>query len=369
MTSKNTPDGNGQMATGRRSSLPVAAQTRARVGEHINRDYKQQSTVLIYALLLVGIAVACLCSLLFGSRTVSFDTVLQALSPEASGIAVEAVRLRIPRTVLAIIVGMALAVAGTIMQGVARNPLADPSILGLNTGAAFAIVCAIATFGLATPIQYVWVALLGSACTACAVWFIGSLGHSGPTPLKLTLAGAVLSSVLASLTSAILLPRVNIIATYRFWQVGGLSGARFSLIAPILPILVLGFILAWLSAPALNMLALGDELAAGLGLQASRARMFAWGSAVLLCAGATSLAGPIGFVGLVVPHAARLLVGGDYRRIMAISACIGPLLLLWADVIGRILTRPADVEVGIVTALIGAPIFVVLVRRRKIGEV
>ncbi|MDF7664492.1 iron ABC transporter permease [Bifidobacterium sp. ESL0763] len=326
-------------------------------------------TPALYALLIIALLALSLLSVMFGSRIVTPADVARALTSDASDIAATAVRTRLPRTVLGILIGVALALAGALMQGVSRNPLADPSLLGLNTGAAFAIVLSIAFFDLSTPAAYVWVALLGSAVTAGLVWLIGSIGHFGATPLKLTLAGAVLSAVLSSLTSAVLLPRTQTMATYRFWQVGGISGARFGLMLPILPLLAVGAVVAFAVAPALNALALGDELAAGLGARLGLVRLVAWTGAVLLCSGATALAGPIGFVGLVIPHAARLIVGSDYRRIMPLSALLGPVLLLAADVLGRVITRPADVEVGIVTAIIGAPVFLALIRRRKVSEV
>lgn len=326
--------------------------------------------VLAEVLLFVAIAVACVLSVLYGSHVVSLSDVARAFAnPSAHDIAAEAVRLRVPRTVLGLVVGAALGLAGAVMQGVMRNPLADPSILGLNTGAAFAVVLAIAVAGLNTPIQYMGVALVGCALTAAVVWALGSMGRSGPTPLKLTLSGAVLSSVLGSLISAIMLPRVDVVNTYRYWQVGGLGGARFNLMLPIVPFLLAGFVLSLAAARALNVMALGDQLATGLGMNVTRARVMAWAGAVLLCASATSLAGPIGFVGLIVPHAARLIVGPDYRRIMAFSVLMGPLLLVVSDVVGRVVSRPDDVEVGIVTALIGAPVFIALVRRRKMAEV
>lgn len=298
-----------------------------------------------------------------GSRQVSFTSVVSALSdPGATGTAVEAIRLRIPRTVLGLLLGVALATAGALMQAVTRNPLADPTILGLNSGASCAIVISMAFFGLTSPMQYVWVALIGGAVGALIVWWIGSLGHSGASPFKLTLAGAVVGSMFSSITTAILLPRIDVISSYRFWSVGGLSGARFSTMIPLLPLFALGMLLAIICIPGLNALSLGDELAVGLGGSVSRIRLLAWSAAVLLCAVSTSLAGPIGFVGLVIPHAARLIVGSDFRKILALGCLLGPLLLLGADVLGRFITRPADVEVGIVTALIGAPAFVLLVR-------
>lgn len=325
--------------------------------------------VLSCLVLMACLVMVCMVSLVFGSRSVGPSDILRALTASSTDIAVSAIRLRIPRTVLGLLVGAGLGVAGALMQGISRNPLADPSILGFNTGAALAIVCSIAFLSLSTPAQYVWVGLLGSATTALLVWVIGSLGPSGPSPLRLTLAGVVTSSVLGSLTSALLLPRVNVISSYRFWQVGGISGARFNLMMPVLPLLAIGLILSFCLAPGVNALALGDQMAEGLGMHVGRVRSLAWLAAVLLCASCTALAGPIGFVGLVVPHLARLLIGPDYRRILALSALIGPLLVVGADVVGRIITRPSDVEVGIVTALIGAPVFVILAGNRKTREV
>lgn len=327
-------------------------------------------TMVVSCLVLTAcLVMVCMVSLVFGSRSVGPSDILRALTASSTDIAVSAIRLRIPRTVLGLLVGAGLGVAGALMQGISRNPLADPSILGFNTGAALAIVCSIAFLSLSTPAQYVWVGLLGSATTALLVWVIGSLGPSGPSPLRLTLAGVVTSSVLGSLTSALLLPRVNVISSYRFWQVGGISGARFNLMMPVLPLLAIGLILSFCLAPGVNALALGDQMAEGLGMHVGRVRSLAWLAAVLLCASCTALAGPIGFVGLVVPHLARLLIGPDYRRILALSALIGPLLVVGADVVGRIITRPSDVEVGIVTALIGAPVFVILAGNRKTREV
>lgn len=331
---------------------------------------KNRHMVVFLCLGCFALALLCIVSVAIGSRTVAVNEVFHALADSSdTSVSAAAVRLRVPRTVLGIIAGLALAVSGVLMQGMTRNPLADPSILGLNSGAAFAIVISMAFLGFNTPKQYVWVALAGSAFAALAVWFLGSLGPSGPTVLKITLAGAVITAMLSSLTSAILLPRIQVISTYRFWQVGGLSGARFDLMIPVVPLLGIGFLMAVIVVPGINALAMGDELAEGLGSRVRLTRGLTWVAAVLLSAGVTSLAGPIGFVGLVVPHAARLVVGSDYRRIMAVSAVLGPLLLLSADIIGRILTRPSDVEVGIVTAIIGAPLFIVLARSRMLRQV
>ncbi len=324
--------------------------------------------LLITALAILG--VLSVTSIAIGSRSVPLSEVVRILTdPQMTGVSAEAVRLRIPRMALGILVGMALATAGTLLQGMTRNPLADPSILGLNGGAAFAIVLSMATVGLNAPIQYVWVGMLGSCAAAICVWFLGSIGAKGATPLKMTLAGAVVAAMLSSLTSAILLPRIDVISSYRFWQVGGLSGARFSLMLPILPIIGIGIGIAVLCLPGLNALAMGDDLATGLGSRVRTVRFGAWAAAVMLSASATALAGPIAFVGLVVPHAARLLVGSEYKRILGLSLVLGPILLVTSDTIGRVLTRPTDVEVGIVTAIIGAPCFILLVRSRRLQQI
>jgi iron complex transport system permease protein len=332
-------------------------------------ERKRGRAFLVVAISASVLLVLCLCSVGVGSRQVNVDQVVRALSDgAASGIDIDSIRLRVPRTLLGIVIGAALATAGALMQAVTRNPLADPTILGLNSGAACAIVVSMAVFGLTTPSQYVWVGLLGGTLGAAIVWCVGSLGRGGPSPLKLTLAGAVVGSMFSSITTAVLLPRIEMMSTYRFWAVGGLSGARFSTLLPILPIVIAGFVCAVAVLPGLNALSLGDDVAVGLGSSPRRTQLVAWVGAILLCGASTSLAGPIGFVGLVVPHVARILVGADYKRIVAMGCLLGPILLLGADVLGRFLTRPADVEVGIVTAVIGAPVFVGLVRMAAKGK-
>lgn len=338
-------------------------------------------TTIRLVCIVAAIIMVSLASVALGSRDVTLVDIAQALGitagthsdgstgwlgsyASADPVAVAAVQLRVPRTILGLLIGACLGVGGALMQGATRNPLADPTILGINSGAACAIVCAIAWVGLSTPIQFIGFALAGGILTAGAVYGIASLGQGGITPLKLTIAGAVLSSILASLSQAILLPRIDVIDAFRQWQVGSISGARLQTMLPILPLLLVGLIIAWCTAPSLNAMALGDTLATSLGVNIVRARVLCWLAAVVLCAGATSLAGPIGFVGLVVPHAARLLVGSNYRNVLIYSALLGALLLVGADVIGRMIMRPQDVAVGIITAVLGAPVFIGLVRMR-----
>uniref|UniRef100_UPI001C3F20C5 FecCD family ABC transporter permease n=1 Tax=Kineosphaera limosa TaxID=111564 RepID=UPI001C3F20C5 len=314
---------------------------------------------------LVALVAAALASVTFGAREIAWSDLVAALRGHEETVSQAAVAKRIPRTLLALLVGAALGVAGTVMQGVTRNPLADPGILGVSSGASLAVVSGIAFFGLASPTGYIWVAILGAGIAAVFVYVVGSLGRGGATPLKLALAGAATSAALTSLISAILLPRIQVMDSFRFWQIGGVGGASLGKIVLVLPFLVVGTLLCLVMARGLNSLALGDELAAGLGERVMRTRIVAATGAVALCGAATAVAGPIGFVGLVVPHACRLLVGPDHRWLLPFSAIVGAVLLTLADVVGRVVARPDEIDVGIVTALIGAPVFIAIVRRQK----
>ena len=318
-------------------------------------------------LLSIGVLVLLVTSsIMVGSREIDFGTIIAALGGTADGFDQGAVEKRIPRTVLAVITGAALGISGAVMQGVTRNPLADPGILGVNMGASLAVVIGIAFFGLVSSISFIWVAIVGAGVTALFVYTVGSLGRGGATPLKLALAGVATSAALASFVTAIALPRNDIAGNVRSWQIGGVGGGTFDRIEPVLPFLAVGFVICLLSAKALNSLALGDDLAAGLGERVAIARGAASVGAVILCGATTAVTGPIGFVGLVVPHACRLIVGIDHRWLLPFSAVVGAALLTGADVLGRIVARPAEIDVGIITALIGAPFFIYIVRRQKV---
>jgi iron complex transport system permease protein len=313
--------------------------------------------------------VAVVLSLVFGSRVVSPDEVVGGLfSPDPSSFAEQAVATRVPRTVLALLVGAALGVAGAVLQGITRNPLADPGLLGINAGAALAVVVGVALLSIDSTSEYIWFALVGAGAAALLVYAVGSIGRAGATPLKLAIAGAATSAALASLVSAVLLVRTDVFNVFRFWQVGGVGGTDFAELAPILPFLVAGTVLSLLSAPGLDVLALGDDVARGLGGRVGPARVLAALGSVLLCAGAVAVAGPIAFVGLVVPHAARVFTGPSHRWLLPYSALLGAVLLVAADVVGRVVNRPADVPVGIMTAVLGAPFFIWLIRRAKVRE-
>ena len=315
---------------------------------------------------LLGLAVLVVASISVGVRIVSPSDVLDALTGSADGIAQAAVQKRVPRTLLALLVGAALGVAGAVMQAVTRNPLADPGLLGISQGSSFAVVVGITWFGLHSPSATVWVATAGAAAAAVLVFTIGSLGRGGATPLKLALAGAATAATLTSLVSAVLLPRVDVMNEFRFWQVGGVGGASYERIVQVLPFLVAGGLICAACTRGLNSILLGDDVAAGLGENVTRTRLLAGTGAVVLCGAATAVAGPIAFVGLVVPHLCRLVVGSDQRWVLPCSAVVGAGLLVAADVVGRVVARPGEVDVGIVTALLGAPVFIAIVRRQKV---
>ena len=315
---------------------------------------------------LVLLVLAGVASVAFGVRSVGLDEIVGGVLGSTDTIGEAAVAKRVPRTVLAMLVGAALAVSGAVMQGVTRNPLADPGILGVTTGAALFVVAGIAFFGLASPTSYIWVAIAGAALAASFVYAVGSLGRGGATPLKLALAGAASSAAFTSLISAILLPRIDVMDSFRFWQIGGVGGAQTEKTLQVLPFLAVGALLSLATARGLNSLALGDDLARGLGEHVGRTRLLAAVGAVTLAGAATAVAGPIGFVGLAVPHLCRLLVGVDHRWLLPFSAVLGAALLTTADVVGRLVARPAEVDVGIVTALLGAPVFIAIVRRQKV---
>ncbi|QKJ19586.1 FecCD family ABC transporter permease [Microbacterium hominis] len=317
---------------------------------------------------LVVLAGLCVASIAFGAREVSLGEIWAALGGDTSTVSTAAVVARVPRTVLALVVGAALALSGAAMQAVTRNPLADPGILGVSGGAALAVVIGIAFFGLTAPYPTMALAIVGAAVAAVFVYAVGSLGRGGATPLKLALAGAASSAAFLSLVSAILLPRVDIMETFRFWQIGGVGGATWDRIGLVAPVLAVGALIVFATARGMNSLALGDDMAAGLGENVARTRMISAAGAVILCGAATAVAGPIAFVGLVIPHLCRLLVGTDHRWLLPFSAIAGAGLLVLSDVIGRVIARPDEIEVGIITALVGAPVFIWIVRRQKVRE-
>lgn len=320
--------------------------------------------VLILLIILLGICV--LASLAFGSRTVGWTQLMDGLlHPDVQSHEANVVRQRIPRTIFSLMCGAALGVSGSLMQSVTRNPIADPSILGVNTGAALFVVCGISFLGISTASQYIWLALLGAIVTAIFVFGIGSMGSGGATPLKLVLAGAATSAALSSLVIAIMIPRTNVMDQFRFWQVGSVGSGNWSSISTFIPFLIVGVLIALITAPALNAMALGDEVATGLGVRTGMIRLIAAFAGILLCGAATALAGPIGFIGLLATHVVRLVIGPDLRFIIPMSALSGAIILTISDICGRLIGSPGELEVGIVTAFIGAPILILLTMKAK----
>ncbi|WP_206518046.1 iron ABC transporter permease [Rhodococcus sp. X156] len=322
------------------------------------------SAALVLALLVL--AVVCVLSLKYGARTVAWSTVWQAWTDhDPADTDHTVVRARLPRTVVAVAVGAALGLAGAAMQGLARNPLADPGILGINAGASLAVVIALFVFGLSSLQAYIWFALAGAAVAGVVVYTVASIGREGATPVKLALAGAAFNAGIVSLTSAVLVSSRQTLDTFRFWQVGAVAGRGWDEVRTVAPFLLVGLLLTLATGRVLNALALGDDVARGLGQRVGLTRVVTGLGVVLLCGGATALAGPIGFVGLVVPHILRGFVAGDYRWILPGSALLGAVLVVVADIIGRVALPPGEVPAGVMTAVIGGPVFVWLVRRRK----
>ncbi|GAA3945768.1 FecCD family ABC transporter permease [Pseudoclavibacter caeni] len=272
-----------------------------------------------------------------------------------------------PRTAMGLVVGMALGVAGALMQSLTRNPLADPGILGVNAGASFAVVLAVALTGVSGISFYLWFAFAGAAVAATAVYALGAAGHTQATAVRLALAGVAISAALQALTDAVILSDQAAYNEFRFWVAGSFEGRGWDILLVVAPFIAVGLALALLLAPALNALALGDETGRALGVRVARARTLTMVAVTLLAGAATAAVGPIGFVGLAVPFLSRWLVGTDQRWVTVFSALLGPVWLLVADVLARVLVRPDEVQVGIVASLIGAPIFILIVRRRQVA--
>lgn len=328
----------------------------------MTRTARGRTAVVVVAAVLLLVLVAT--SFAVGARAVPLPEVLAALTGAGTGTdALVVLDLRGPRTAIGLAAGAALGLAGALMQGLTRNPLADPGILGVNAGASLAVIVAITFFGVAGAAGFVWFAFAGAALATVVVYAVGA-GRRGATPLSLTLAGSAVTALLTSVITLVLLTDLGTLSQFRFWQVGSLVGRGLETLAVVGPFLAVGAVVALALGPALNALALGDQMAAGLGQHVGRVRVVAAAAVVVLCGGATAIAGPIVFVGLVVPHLARLLLGPDQRWVLVCSAILGPCLLLVADVVGRAVAPPGELEAGILVAIVGTPVLVALVRRR-----
>lgn len=331
----------------------------------VKRSPSRRAAGLVVILLLVVVTV--LLSLAVGNKYIPLGDVWTALVDPGDTYAQTVVDSRIPRTVLGLLVGASLAVAGAVMQGLTRNPLGDPGLFGVNAGAAAAVVTATAFLGLGGGGASVWVALPGAFVAVAVVYLIGA-GAGRTSPIRLVLAGVVVTAVLAAWVSAVTLSLPAVFDSYRYWAVGSLAGRNPQVILDVLPFVLVGLVIALGLSGPLNALALGDDLAQTLGVKVGRTRLLGALATTLLCAAATAAVGPIGFVGLAVPHVVRSVTGSDHRWLLPYCLLAGPVLLLGADVLGRVIVSPAELMVGIITAFVGAPILLLAVRRMKVPE-
>ncbi|MFE5036239.1 FecCD family ABC transporter permease [Streptomyces sp. NPDC056683] len=316
------------------------------------------SVVILLLVALVSIAI--------GAKQLPLDQVWHGLFHDTGTYGDVVVGTRLSRTVLGLLAGAALGLSGAVLQALTRNPLADPGLLGINAGASAAVVTAITYFGVSTLSGYVWFAFLGAAVVGALVWFLG--GSRGATPVRLALAGTAISAALYGYLQAVMITDDAALNKLRFWTVGSLASASNSTIVQVLPFLAAGTLVALGLARPLNAVAMGDDTARALGADLGRTRALAMLAATVLCGAATAACGPIAFVGLMVPHVVRSFTGPDLRWILPYATVLSPVLLLGADVIGRVVARPSELQVGIVTAIIGGPVFILLVRRRRTAQ-
>lgn len=319
-------------------------------------------------LCLVVLVVVLALGIIVGTRGLDIQDVWRYLFQDDGSETAYIVReMRVPRVLLGALVGVALGVSGALIQALTRNPLADPGILGVNAGAGFAVGIGVGFLGLSDIRQYLWFAFAGAILVTVLVYVLGSAGRGAATPVRLTLVGVAIGAVLGGFTSTIALLNPENFDKLRNWGVGSIAGRGWDILASVLPFILLGVLLAVASAGALNAIALGDDLARSLGARIALVRITVIIAVTLLAGAATGAVGPIGFVGLMVPHIARWLIGPDQRWILAYTIICSPILLVLADVIGRVVAPPTELEAGIVTAFIGAPVLIVLARRRKLS--
>ncbi|MFE0786828.1 FecCD family ABC transporter permease [Streptomyces mutabilis] len=346
----------------------TAARRPAPPGETTQARRKRVAGLGVLGVLVVVAAAA---SLAVGARALSPADVWHGLLAEpGSDQRLTEIRLivqtvRVPRTVLAVVAGIALGVGGALIQGYTRNPIADTGLLGVNAGASFAVVSGIALFGFTSPLQYVWFGFLGAAVAGVVVFGLASIGRGAGNPLTLALAGQGVTVFLAAMTTAVALSDKESLNALRFWNAGSVAGVRFDVIWPVAAFIGVGLLLALSTLPAINLLNLGDDVARGLGLNITRSRTVGIVAVTLLAGAATAACGPIAFLGLMVAHVARYLTGPDYRWLVPYAGLLGAVVLLVCDIVGRLVVRPGELDAGIVVSLLGAPFFAVLVWRGK----
>lgn len=323
----------------------------------------------VMSVCLAVVVVLCVLSLAIGTRLIPpgdvLDTLLGRGRPDIDAVVWGA---RLPRTLLALVVAVALGLAGAIMQALTRNPLGDPGLLGISAGAAFGIVIAVATLGIASFYGLIWFALAGALAASAVVYVLASVGRGGATPVKLALAGVAITALITSITSGITLINPEALNRYRFWAAGSLAGHDTNALLRVLPFVLVGVVLALASASSLNSMALGDDVAKALGRRVGLVRLQGALAIALLTGSAVAVVGPIVFVGLVVPHVARAITGPDQRWLLPFTMVLAPILVLAADIIGRVINPPGETEVGVIVAFLGAPFFIALIRRRRLAE-
>ncbi|MBK0022883.1 iron chelate uptake ABC transporter family permease subunit [Brucella pseudogrignonensis] len=308
-------------------------------------------------------------SLLVGTRMLSPQVLFLAVSGQDRTSAEQIILIdyRLPRTLLGLLCGAAFGVSGALIQAATRNPLADPGILGVNAGSAFFVTLAVGLLGWQSIDTYIWAAFAGAIVITLIVYALGATGREGATPIRLVLAGVALSAVLGGIGSAMTLLNPQTFDALRMWSIGSIAGRDMHVVTRVAPFIVAGLVIALLAARPLNALALGDDLARSLGTDILKARILVVIAVTLLAGAGTAACGPIGFVGLMVPHMVRWLTGPDQRRIIAFTLIFSPVLLLSADIAGRLVLYPGELEAGIVTAFIGAPVLIALARRRNVS--
>ncbi len=342
---------------------PTPVLERGAEAGHGGRSPHRPGTPIVAALLVGAVAVACVLSVVVGATAVPLAALGDGSHPLH-----HVSRARVDRTLLGLAVGAALALAGAVLQGLTRNPLADPGILGINAGAGFAMVLGLSVFGVSELRDFLWIAFLGAAVAAVLVHVIASLGRDGATPVTLAIAGAALTAAVSGWTTGVLLVDRRTMETFRHWQVGTVGGRDLEVLLTGAPFLLAGAVLALTGARLLDTLALGDDLARGLGRRTAIDRVVLGLAVVLLAGTATALAGPVAFVGLVVPHAVRSLVGSGHARLLPLAALGGAVLVVLADTLGRVVLPPGEVQVGVMAAVVGVPVFLLLVRRGRAGS-
>jgi iron complex transport system permease protein len=327
--------------------------------------FKNNITRLIGLVFTIFLLLLLMCmSIVYGYTDTSWKTAIETFTNyNASNEHIIIQSIRLPRALIAAAVGASLAIAGTLMQTLTKNPLASPGIFGINAGAGFAVVIAVSLFSIVSIQAFTWLAFLGAAVAAVSVYFIGSIGREGLTPMKLTLAGAAMSAMFSSFTQGLLVMDEAALEQVLFWLAGSVSGRKLESLTSVVPYLAVGWLGALLLATKMNVLAMGDDVAKGLGLNTGFVKIAVGIVVVLLAGGAVAVSGPIGFIGIVIPHITRAIVGIDHRWVIPFSALLGAILLLAADIGARYILMPQEIPVGVMTAIIGTPFFIYIARR------